>query len=64
MYMVVQYLLRFSKAFDTINHLLVAKLGAYSFDIETLKLIIKSYLTNHFQRTKVNPVSVVGQNCF
>ena len=65
MYMVVQYLLRFSKAFDTINHdLLVAKLGAYSSDTETLKLIIKSYLTNHFQRTKVNPVSVVGQNCF
>ena len=40
--------------FDTINHdLLIAKLGAYGFDIATLKLI-RSYLMNCFQRAKVN----------
>ena len=43
-----------SKAFDTLNHdLLVAKLHAYGFDRSALKLI-KSYLTNRWQRTKVN----------
>ena len=43
-----------SKAFGTINHdLLKAKQGAYGFDIEYLKLI-KSYLANCFQRTKVS----------
>ena len=43
-----------SKAFGAINHdLLIAKLGAYGFDTAPLKLI-SSYLTNHFQRTKVN----------
>ena len=43
-----------SKTFDTINHeLLIAKLGVYGFDTESLKLT-KSYLTNRFQRTKVN----------
>ena len=43
-----------SKAFDTINQdLLIAKLGAYGFDTASLKLI-RSYLTNRFQRTKVN----------
>ena len=42
-----------SKAFDIINDLLIAKLGAHGFDTASLKLI-RSYLTNRFQRTKVN----------
>ena len=43
-----------SKAFDTINHdLLIAKLGAYGFYTESLKLV-RSYLTSRFQRKKVN----------
>ena len=47
-------LMDLSKAFHTINHdFLIAKLGAYGFDTASLKLI-KSYLTNSFQRTKVN----------
>ena len=47
-------LMDLSKVFDTINHdLLIAKLVAYGFDAEPLK-INRSYLTNHFQRTKVN----------
>ena len=43
-----------SKAFDTLNHdLLIAKLHAYGFSIKSLCLI-KSYLSNRWQRTKVN----------
>ena len=43
-----------SKAFDTLNHeLLIAKLSAYGFNNESLKLI-RSYLTNRWQRTKIN----------
>ena len=47
-------LLGYSKAFDTINYdLLIVKLGAYAFDAKSLKLI-RSYLTNQFQRLKKN----------
>ena len=38
-----------SKAFDTLNHdLLIAKLHAYGFSKESLRLI-KSYLTNRWR---------------
>ena len=47
-------LMDLSKTFDTINHdLLIAKLHVYGFSKESLKLI-KSYLSNRWQRTKVN----------
>ena len=43
-----------SKAFVTIDHnLLTAKLNAYGFSKSALSLI-KSYLTNRWQRTKIN----------
>ena len=43
-----------SKAFDTINHaLLIAKLYAYGFSLSSLE-IIYDYLSDRFQRTKVN----------
>ena len=42
------------KSFGTINHdLLVAKFHVYGFSKESLKLI-NSYLTNRWQRTKLN----------
>ena len=47
-------LMDLSKAFDTINHeLLIAKLHAYGFSKEALTLIL-SYLTNRWQRVKIN----------
>ena len=47
-------LMDLSKAFDTLNHeLLIAKLQAYGFEISALKLV-KSYLSNRYQRTKIN----------
>ena len=43
-----------SKAFDTINHeLLIAKLYAYGFSKDALKLI-NSYMSNRWQRTKTD----------
>ena len=46
-------LMDLSKGFDTLNHdLLIAKLHAYGFS-KTL-FLIKSYLSNRWQRTKIN----------
>ena len=43
-----------SKAFDSIDHnLLLAKLNAYGFSKSALRLI-KNYLSNRWQRTKIN----------
>ena len=43
-----------SKAFDTLNHdLLLAKLYAYGFDRDSLK-VLHSYLSNRYYRTKIN----------
>ena len=47
-------LMDLSKAFDTINHeLLIAKLEAYGFEEDALE-IVQSYLSDRWQRTKVN----------
>ena len=56
-------LIYLSKAFDTLNHdLVIVKLNAYGFSKESLQLI-KSYLTNRWQRTKVS-VLVIGRNFY
>ena len=47
-------LMDLSKAFDTINHgLLIAKLYAYEFSKDALKLI-NSYMSDYWQRTKID----------
>ena len=47
-------LMDLSKAFDTLDHeLLIAKLYAYGFEKKSLSLI-KSYLTERWQRVKIN----------
>ena len=47
-------LMDLSKAFDTINYdLILAELYEYGFTNKSLKLV-KSYLTNRWQRAKVN----------
>ena len=47
-------LMDLSKAFDTINHeLLIAKLEAYGFEENALE-IVHSYLSDRWQRTKIN----------
>ena len=47
-------LMDLSKAFDTLNHdLLLAKLHAYGFDKNALRMI-NSYLSDRWQRTKIN----------
>ncbi len=47
-------LMDLSKAFDTLDHdLLLAKLHAYGMNIKSVELI-RNYLSNRWQRTKVN----------
>ena len=46
-------LMDLSKTFDTINHMLIAKLYAYGFEKQALKLIM-SYLSHRWHRTKIN----------
>ena len=47
-------LMDLSKAFDTINHeLLIAKLDAYGFEESALRILL-DYLSDRWQRTKVN----------
>ena len=53
-----------SKAFDCIPHdLIIATLEAYSFHIDTLKLI-HDYLSNRKQRVKVNDVHSSWKDVF
>ena len=42
-----------SKAFDTLNYDLIAKLGTYGFEVDALRYM-KSFLTNRKQRARVN----------
>ena len=48
------------KAFDTINHeLLIAKLYAYGFSKDALKLIF-NYMSDRWQKCKINNLLVAG----
>ena len=53
-----------SKAVDALNHeLLIVKLHAYEFGKESL-MLLSSYLSNCWQRTKINATSVLGPLLF
>ena len=53
-----------SKAFDCLSHeLLIAKLDAYGFDKNTLKLV-NSYFSNRKQRVKINSKYSSGSEIF
>ena len=49
-----------SKVFDILNHLLIAKLGAYGFETDAITYM-KSYLTNRKQRVRVVKRLVSGR---
>ena len=58
------FLTDLSKAFDCIPHkLIIAKLAAYSFDTNALKLI-HNYLSNRKQRVKVNGAYSIWKDIF
>ena len=53
-----------SKTFDIMDHdLLIAKLNAYSFTKESLRLT-KGYPSNCWKKKKLKQVLAVGQTCF
>ena len=55
-----EILMDLSKAFDTLNHdLLIAKVHAYGFSKKAL-ILVKSYLSNRWQRTKINKIKLLG----
>ena len=49
---VVAIFMDLSKAFDTVNHMLIAKLGAYGFRKDELTYM-KNYLSNRLQSVRV-----------